>query len=191
MTKRRGIPMIVAVGSAIALGTFLGISRGDDRGPGGRPATGGPLSEPDDVATELSGPVPLGRPYSWGELILSNRGRKVAVIERITVKRGDDGLEILGLYARSAAAMAQSGGTGMEAGFNSKRGDRVTGLAIRPGTNNEYELVIGVRALRDGVHRIDGARIEYHVGSKRYATLLASARLTLCAPETSYPECPP
>ena len=78
-----------------------------------------------------------------------------------------------------------SGRAGVFDDFDSAEGIPVEGLEVPPG-EPRFNLVIGLRATRPGVHEVPGVRVEYEVDRSPHTTILRGERFVLCAPPSRY-----
>lgn len=188
MTRR-----LTLVGSLLAaaalgvgvLGVALRAGEGTDAAAGAPVAVaseqaGGPLALPPGTRSDGAFPVELGRPYSWGEVLLRNEGRLAVTLDEVELIRPSPGLVILDVRV----VQPTSGLIGFLAGWK-RSGLEPEGALIGPGRANERELVVGLRVDAPGRYRLDGVRIRYHDALKRYVATFHQA-IALCAPAARY-----
>jgi len=168
----------------VALGVVLA---GRDRNEGGgrreaaaAPVQGGPLAYPLETRTRGFFPVDLGRPYSWGEVLLRNEGHLAVTIDELELIGPSPGLVILGVRA----VRPEGGLIGFLPGWQPE-GPRPEGLVIAPGRDHDRELVVGLRIDEPGSYRIRGVRVRYHDALDRYVAMFDQA-VGLCGPAERY-----
>jgi hypothetical protein len=177
---------VLVAGAALgagALGVALRAGGGADE-PGPSVAApklaGGPLALPPGTRSRGTFPVELGRPYSWGEVLLRNEGRLAVTLDEVELIRPSPGLLTLGVRAPHPRA----GLIGFLAGWE-RAGVEPEGTVIGPGKTDERELVIGLRVDAPGRYGIDGVQVRYHDALQRYVATFDQA-LALCAPAARY-----
>lgn len=183
---RRGL-LIGAPLVAVLLGLAAGLAARDgkrrdtkaDAVPAA-PIQGGPLAYPSATRTHGFFPVDLGRPYSWGEVLLTNEGRLAVTIEDVELIDSSPGLVILD----TRIVRPTHGLIGFLPGWKPD-GDRPEGVVIAPGREDERELVVGLRIDEPGSYRIDGVRIRYHDALTRYVARFDQV-VVLCGPAARY-----
>ena len=187
MTRR-----LVLVGSplaAAALGVgVLGVAlrageRTDTPGPPVAVAdeqAGGPLALPPGTRSDGAFPVDLGRPYSWGEVLLRNGGRLAVTLDAVELIRPSPGLVVLDVRV----VRPTSGLIGFLPGWERSGLDPESTL-IGPGRANERELVVGLRVDAPGRYRLDGVRVRYHDALQRYVATFDQS-IVLCAPSARF-----
>jgi hypothetical protein len=179
-----GALVAVAALTAGALGVALRVGDGTDAvGPPAAAATelaGGPLASPPGTRSNGAFPVELGRPYSWGEVLLRNEGRLAVTLDAIELIRASPDLVILDVRV----VRPTSGLIGFLAGWE-RSGVEPEGTLVGAGRTNERELVVGLRVDAAGRYRIDGVRVRYHDALQRYVATFDQA-IVLCAPAARY-----
>ena len=183
---RRLLVGTLAVAAALGAATLVVALRAggaDTVSPPGRATevTGGPLALPPGTRSHGTFPVELGRPYSWGEVLLRNEGRLAVTLDDVELIRPSPGLVILDV--RVVQPMSRL--IGFLAGWE-QSGFEPEEALIGPGRSNERELVVGLRVDAPGRYRIDGVRVRYHDALERYAATFDQA-IVLCAPAARYP----
>lgn len=138
----------------------------------------------------------VGEPLSFGYVLLRNRAKTPATLERVRVLGVTGGLEVLGVHTR---LVPDETGRGM---FLAASGYPPTEWSTKPladqhvipvgktflenGDPNEgLELVIGIRASRPGVARARAVEFTYRVGGKRYREI-DEGSVYLCAPAENF-----
>ena len=181
------------VGSALVAGAALGVGAvgvalraGGGADAAGRPVqaaeiVGGPLAYPPGTRSHGTFPVELGRPYSWGEVLLRNEGRLAVTLDAVELVRPSPGLVVVGLRV----VRPSSGLIGFLAGWE-RSGLEPEGTLVGPGRTNERELVVGLRVDAPGRYRVDGVRVRYHDALRRYVATFEHTIL-LCGPAARYP----
>jgi hypothetical protein len=147
---------------------------------------GGPLAYPEDYHDTLGFTVHLRAPYSWGLVVLRNKGDRPAVVQRITLVDQSGSLKVVGLYAVSEDTPEA---VGFAPGFDPGRGRTVEGLVVPPGAGHGFQVVFGLEVDTKGVSGFRSVRVEYEVGKTRYAATLDHS-VALCAPVEQYDDCP-
>jgi hypothetical protein len=179
-----GALVAVAALTAGALGVALRVGDGTDAvGPPAAAATelaGGPLAYAPGTKSNGAFPVELGRPYSWGEVLLRNEGRLAVTLDAIELIRASPDLVILDVRV----VRPTSGLIGFLAGWE-RSGVEPEGTLVGAGRTNERELVVGLRVDAAGRYRIDGVRVRYHDALQRYVATFDQA-IVLCAPAARY-----
>ena len=84
---------LLAAAAIVAAGALLWTGSRSDA------VDGGPLAYPDDYQDRLGFTVHLDTPYSWGLVVLRNKGDVPAVVTSITLLERSGSLEAIGLYA--------------------------------------------------------------------------------------------
>lgn len=152
------------------------------RPPGGATERlGGPLALPPETRSHGAFPVELGRPYSWGEVLLRNEGRLGVTLDTVELIGPSPDLVVLDVRV----VRPTSGLIGFLVGWE-RSGLEPEGALIGPGRMNEQELVVGLRVDAPGRYRIDGVRVRYHDALERYVATFDQA-IALCAPAARYP----
>lgn len=188
---KRWAIVLVAVGVAV-IGTVLVWPD--------RATSDGPLDDGSGLVTSVV--VDVGQDVSFGHIMISNRGMKVATVEGVRLMGVTGPLQLLGLRARD---LPDPHGTFLQAyGFPptdyetrtladhdpvpaakefSPEGDPIDAL----------QLVIGVRATARGVARARGVEVTYRVGDTRHRETFLN-EFYLCAPKAEWGDgsgCPP
>jgi hypothetical protein len=175
--------VVVVASAAVLLATRGGT-------PGDGPVFGGTGSG------ETGQRLGVGEPLSFGYVLLRNRAKTSATLERIRVLGVTGGLEVLGVHTR---LVPDEAGRGM---FLSAFGYPPAEWSTKPladqhvvpvgktfledGDPNEgLELVIGVRATRPGVARARAVEFTYTVGGKRYREV-DEGSVYLCTPTEDF-----
>jgi len=160
---------------------------------------GGPV----DIGGGGSGlPLDVDEPTSFGAIILTNRGKTPAVLEKIRVLGSTDGFEVLGVRTNHFPLSANVGFFSGALGFppngypSDSLADRHVVPAAKRGTaedNSEVglQLVVGARAKWIGVARAWGVEVTYRVGPRRFRRT-SGASMQICAPKDRYrfEDCP-
>jgi hypothetical protein len=178
---------------ALAVVAIAGIALAVTGRGGGSPAPGvstpdapvipgGPLDYPQETHTRGLFPVELGRPYSWGEVLLRNDGELAVTVDAVELIRPSPGLVVLGV--RAVRPSDAGGLIGFLPGWR-REGVPTAGLVLRPGADGDVELVVGVRIDRPGAYGIAGVRVRYHDALNRYAVTF-DQRLGVCGPAARY-----
>jgi hypothetical protein len=148
------------------------------------------------VGSETGARFDVGKPFSFGHVLLRNHGRVPATLERVRILGVTGGLELLGIQARPVPDQ-QGKGMFLEAfGYPPPEwpseplaGQRVVpvGKTFEPsGDPNEgLELVIGVQATKTGVARARAVEFTYRVGGKRYREAYEGS-MYLCVPKEQF-----
>jgi hypothetical protein len=189
VTRKVLVPVgLAALAGAAALA--FGLLRGPEGEEGdsgqappaatGPAVAGGPLELPQEAHTRGFFPVELGRPYSWGEILLRNEGRLPVTIDEVELVNAPPGLTILGVRA----VRPRDGLIGFLPGW---RGVGVTpvGLVLSPGPEGDVELVVGLRIDDLGRYGIDGVTVRYHDALERYVVHF-DQRIGVCGPAARY-----
>jgi hypothetical protein len=171
----------VALGAVAAVVTLRVEAGGDDAGSASAAElAGGPLALPPGTRSQGTFPVELGRPYSWGEVLLRNEGRLAVTLDGVEFVRPSSGLAILDVRV----VRPTDGLIGFLAGWEPE-GLEPGGALIGPGRANERELVVGLRVDEPGRYRLDGVRVRYHDALQRYVATFDQT-IALCAPPARY-----
>jgi hypothetical protein len=170
----------------VAAGGVFAFRRGTS---GGGPVFAG-------TGSETGARFDVGKPFSFGYVLLRNHGRTPARLERVRILGVTGGLELLGIQARPVPDQ-QGKGMFLEAfGYPPPEwpsqplaGQRFVpvGTTFEPSGNpNEgLELVIGVRATTAGVARARAVEFTYRVGGKRYREVYDGS-MYLCVPKEQF-----
>jgi hypothetical protein len=148
--------------------------------------SGGPLAYDEDYYDTLGFTVHVGEPYSWGLVVLRNKGEAPATVRRVTLTGQRGTLEVVGLYVLPESRPQT---VGFAPGFDAADGDPVEGLVIPPGEGQGFQVVFGVEVEDEGISGFRSVQVDYDVGSAHYTDSLAHS-LALCAPIETYDECP-
>jgi hypothetical protein len=150
-------------------------------GPPG--ASTGPLvwGDPDSMSSS----VRVGRPFTYGHVILFNSSDQVAVLDGVSLWRATSGLRLFALRADLPSRDAP-GGTLARAPWYPPKGITLHPLAGFPVPARGYEhgdvrgdrgvnLVLGLTIDHPGRFRFHGLVVRYHVGAHRYETIVHQA----------------
>jgi hypothetical protein len=143
------------------------------------PTAGGPLVPP--VTLLVNTHIAPGDDGTWGIPLVAPEGPDPAILGSVTPAQDPVGLTILGI---SAAAIGDTS-------VGTAHGYPPVGMTLQPvegmevpaqGTGGRVQLVIGVRYTGPGTGRIEGLRVSYSVGERRYEAVI-DATLHVTAPE--------
>jgi hypothetical protein len=173
------IPLLLALALVVALGLFLLVRAltGDDV------QAGGPLTLTPDYHDQVTAPVVIGRPYSWGQIFLHNKGDKPVRVEAFELDQVPSGLRVLGTYAQPSP---EGRAIGFYYGYKPSLGRPLVGLVIPP--KDIVEVVVGLAAQGKGRMKIPGARFRYVSDGKTYEATFNQA-VVVCAPKAHYEAC--
>jgi hypothetical protein len=154
----------------------------------------------------VGGAVEVGQPYSWGAVVLQNRGGRPAVVQRARILRSTPNLELAGPvhshfvgYGHTEADQMIAGD---QTGFPPARWpsrplaeQNIVRVAQRIGDDGEptegLQIVFGLVVTAPGEARATAVEVVYRVGGRRYRQVFDNT-VTLCAPVAVYLErdCP-
>jgi hypothetical protein len=143
-------------------------------------SAGGPLALPPGTRSQGTFPVELGRPYSWGEVLLRNEGRLAVTLDTVELIRPSPDLVVLAVRV----VRPTSGLIGFLVGWEGSGLEPESAL-IGPGRANERELVVGLRVDAPGRYGLDGVRVRYHDALQRYVATFDQS-IVLCAPSARF-----
>ena len=155
-------------------------------GSGSGTRTGGPLAYPDDYYDTLGFTIHVREPYSWGLVLLRNKGDALAVVRRIALVETSGSVKVVGTYA---VPEDRPQTVGFAPGFDPADGEPVEGLVVPPGDGHGFQIVFGLQVDAKGISEFRSVRVEYDVGDTHYAATLDHS-VALCAPVETYEECP-
>ena len=186
MTRRLLVGLLVVAAALGAATLIVALRAGGGADTISQPgaaaeSAGGPLALPPGTRSHGTFPVELGRPYSWGEVLIRNEGRLAVTLDRVELIRPSPDLVVLDVRV----VRPTSGLIGFLTGWE-RSGLEPEGALIGPGRMNERELVVGLRVDAPGRYRIDGVRVRYHDALERYVATFDQA-IALCAPAARYP----
>ena len=150
--------------------------------------------------------VEVGKPYSWGSVVLRNRSGRPAVVDRARILRSTPNLELAGPvhshfvgYGHTEADQMIAGDA---SGFPPARWpsrplaeQNVVRVAERiedDGSPGEgLQIVFGLVVTAPGEARATAIEVTYRVGGRRYREVFYNT-VTLCAPTEAYQDrsCP-
>jgi hypothetical protein len=146
---------------------------------GTAPTAGGPLLPP--VALEVNMHVAPGGDGTWGVPLVAPEGAEPAILESVNPATEPAGLTILGI----SAAVIGDTSVGTAAGYppTGMALEPVEGMTVPPlGTGPRVQLIIGVRYTGPDVGYIEGLRVNYSVGDRRYEAVI-DATLQVTPPD--------
>jgi len=170
----------LAAGAAIVLALLLR-NRAADLAPG-------PLACPDACPRlALAFPVDVHRPFTYGLLLLRNRGRAPAVLERVRPGELTPGMRLVGAVVVPVARNPWHVTADDHARFPPAnlvgRVRALAGYAVAPtrGPGDALEVLLGFVLTRAGRFGFRDLAVEYRVGERRYRAVFPY-RLRVCAP---------
>jgi len=180
----------VAVFAAVVLAGILVVGILRARGT----STDGPLDG--GVGTEQGQPLEVKQPYTWGSVLLLNKGDKPATLERVRLLGVTGSLELLAVHTRP---VPDERGQGLYLGDT---GFPRTDYPTRPlaeqnvvpvpktfspeGTPYErLQIILGVQVREPGVARFEAVEVTYKVGGRRYREVFDDS-VYLCAPYDAF-----
>jgi hypothetical protein len=178
--------LVLAVG---ALGLAVGMAlTGSD--PPRVPASGGPLFW--GSVDSMGSSVRVGRPFTYGHVILFNSGDPVAVLDDVSLWRATPGLRLVAERADLPRRDALHG-TLARAPWYPPRGIALHPLAGFPVRAHGYDhgdvrgdrgvnIVLGLTIGHPGRFSFHGLVVRYHVGGHRYETIVYQA-MQVCSSE--------
>ena len=154
----------------------------------------------------VGGAVEVGQRYSWGAVVLSNRGGRPAVVDRARILRSTPNLELAGPVHSHFVGYASTEAGQMitldETGFPPARWPsrplteqnvvRVAQRVQDDGDPDEgFQIVFGLIVTAPGEARATAVEVVYRVGGRRYRQVFYNT-VTLCAPVEVYKDrdCP-
>lgn len=180
------VVLLAAVGLAVIL--VLGILRTTGTSSDG-PLDGG-------MGTEQGQPLDVKQPYTWGSVLLLNKGKQPAKLERVRLLGVTGSLELLAVHTRP---VPDERGQGLYMGDT---GFPRTDYPTRPlaeqnvvpvpttfspeGTPYErLQIILGVQVGEPGVARFQAVEVTYKVGGRRYQEVFDDS-VYLCAPNDAF-----
>ena len=163
MSATRTIVAVAAVVVVAAgVGAFFALRSGGDA-----VSSGGPLVAPKDGYFSASIPIDVGKPASFGLLVVANKQREPITLERVELVEPTPGLRLVGSYAQPTGSGL---GVGLLSGFppsgaGPNRHD-VAGYALAHGA--EARIVVGVASARTGSFDAKALRLYYRAKGKQY-----------------------
>jgi hypothetical protein len=140
------------------------------------PTAGGPLIPP--VGLLVNTHLAPGADGTWGIMLVAPEGAEPAILESVAPAKEPVGLTILGINS----AVIGDTSVGTAAGYPpaDMTLEPVEGTEVpAKGTGPRVQLVIGVRYTGPDAGRIEGLRVNYSVGGRRYAAVIdASLHVT-------------
>lgn len=186
--KRRRALVVTFVGVGLVAGAVL---LRDRSGPGDGPLDGG-------VGTVQGQPLEVGAPYTWGSVLLTNEGKKPAVVERVRLLGVTGSFELLAVHTRPVPDERGQGYILGEDVFPSEQYPTkplaeqnvvpVAKTRTPAGTPGEgLQIVFGLQVGAPGVARSRAAEVTYRVHDRRYREVYHD-EIYLCAPFEAYDE---
>jgi hypothetical protein len=175
---RSTVARVTAIVVALGLVGGLGFIRWDRT----TVHAGGPVSIGSGVN---GGRLGVGERTSFGGIVLLNRGRKPAVIEKVRVLGVSGGFEVLGVRTNPVPGFPPNNSP--SASLAERHVVPVPKSRTESGGPNEgLQLVIEARATEAGVARARGIEVSYQVGHRHYRRSHEGA-MYLCAPPDQFP----
>ena len=140
----------------------------------------------------------VGEDYSFGNVVLTNRSKSPARLEKVRVLGITAGFQVLGVRAIPTPVVPHEVYNYLgDFGFppskypsKSLAEEHVVPVAKTHDESGEpyegLELVIGARATQPGVARARGVEFTYRVGGRRYRRVFEGS-MYLCAPKEQFP----
>ena len=181
------LAFLTIVISLVAGGAVMAL-RSD--GPGNGPVFVG------EGSSETGARFDVGKPFSFGHVLLRTRGRLPATLERVRILGMTGGIELLGVQSRVVPDEQGRGMVLQAFGYPPAEWPSMPLAAqhVVPvgktfeesGDPNEgLELVIGVRATKPGVARARAVEFTYRVGDRRYRETYDGS-MYLCVPQEQF-----
>lgn len=165
---------------ALAAGVWLVLRDDDDA------LDPGPVSTP--VRDRLGWPQPAGKAFGFGMPVVFNRGKDVAVLDRIRIVDPPRGLDVLDTgIGGPKRRVTNATSLRWPAPRDFRDLHPVRGYRLRPGAPGGAQLVFALRANRPGRYAFKAITLDYRIGDTRYRARI-SVGLAVCAHR---PERPP
>jgi hypothetical protein len=136
--------------------------------------------------------VDVGQKGTYGINVVRNRGSKAGVLDRVVYRRLTPRLDTLHPLALRIRDYKPGGlAAGLILGFPPRKAVGVArplhGFVVGPHRSNldDVELLLGFRALHEGVFKYDAVDLYYHVDRQRYVATYPAA-LKVCVPTAAF-----
>ena len=188
----RGRKAVLILGLAIiVVGTAVWVrSAGLDPRPG---PLGDPASLQSDAGySSAGGPMPVGRPFTYGMIWVRNSSDFSATVDGITPQGGvwPPGMRLVGVYADPHSCFPA--GLVRSIPIDTSCLQPLEGFATPPNTpkGEGVSILLELQVDRPGRYSVHGFDLHYHVGPFHYSSLYMIG-LGVCAPVEDYPNgCP-
>lgn len=138
--------------------------------------------------------VNAGQPVQMANVLLQNRGKAPAMIERVRILGISGPMQVLGVLGRRVSEQRKPY-IGGAAGFPSTDypaeplSEDNTVPVINADRTNGLLIVVGLRMPVDGASGSRSVEVTYRIGKRRYQEEFPTS-MRICAPESAYQYCP-